>query len=269
MNVIERNNVNIRGRGGRPMIFAHGYGCDQTIWQLVAPSFEKEYETILFDHVGAGRSDTSHYDRTKYNTLHGYADDLVEIGQRLEISEAIFVGHSVSAMIGLLAAIKNPKLFERLILIGPSPCYFNENSYCGGFSFEDLNAMLQDMESNFESWAVTMAPVIMGNPQRPELAEELVEKFCRNKPEIARHFAHVTFLSDHRRDLSQVQVPSVLLQCSQDQIAPESVGRYMQATLPFSRLHIMEATGHCPHLSAPKETTATIHRYASDPPKIV
>jgi sigma-B regulation protein RsbQ len=264
MNVIERNNVTIRGQGDQVMMFAHGYGCDQTIWRLVAPTFEKDYEVVLFDHVGAGQSDTSKYNRTKYSTLHGYADDIVELGQKLEIKRGIFVGHSVSSMIGLLTAIKDPEIFERLILIGASPCYFNEGDYQGGFSYEALGEMLQYVESNYESWAKAMAPLIMGNPDRPELAEELTENFCRNKPEIARHFARVTFLSDNRKDLPQVKVPSLILQCSEDRIAPECVGRYVHRMMPHSVLRIMKATGHCPHLSAPDETIAAIYEYLSE-----
>ncbi len=261
MNIIERNNVTVRGQGSQFMMFAHGYGCDQTIWHLVAPAFEKDYEVILFDHVGAGKSDTSQYNRSKYSTLQGYADDIIEIGERLDIQGGIFVGHSVSCMIGVLTAIKNPRLFERLILIGPSPCYFNEDSYQGGFSYEAINELLQFVESNYEAWAKAMAPIIMGNFDRPELGQELIDQFCRNKPEIARHFAQVTFLSDNRRDLQKLAVPSLLLQCSLDKIAPECVGHYLHRKMKNSTLKILKATGHCPHLSAPEETIEAIVDY--------
>ncbi|MDQ3235205.1 MAG: alpha/beta hydrolase [Pseudobdellovibrionaceae bacterium] len=261
MNIIDRNNVTVRGQGNQPILFSHGYGCDQTIWRLVTPAFEQDYEVILFDHVGAGKSDTSKYNRSKYSTLQGYADDVIEIGERLEITDGIFVGHSVSSIIGILAAIKKPRLFSKLILVGPSPCYFNENDYIGGFTYEAISDMLRLVESNYETWAKTMAPLIMGNPEHPELAEELIETFCSNKPEIAKHFAHVTFLSDNRPDLPQLQVPSLILQCSKDVIAPETVGRYLHKVLKESELHIMQATGHCPHLSAPHETIEAIHRY--------
>jgi sigma-B regulation protein RsbQ len=261
MNIIERNNVTIHGKGSQAMMFAHGYGCDQTIWRLVAPAFFDDYEVILFDHVGAGKSDTSKYNRSKYSTLQGYADDIVELGQRLEVHGGIFVGHSVSCMIGLLAAIKDPQLFERLIMIGPSPCYFNENDYQGGFSYEAIGDMLQLVESNYDTWARSMAPFIMGNLDRLELATELTETFCRNKPEIAKHFAHVTFLSDNRRDLPQLTVPSLIMQCAEDRIAPECVGRYLHRMMPHSTLRILKATGHCPHLSAPTETIAVMRDY--------
>lgn len=268
MNIIERNNVTIHGKGSQAMMFAHGYGCDQTIWRLLAPSFTEDYEVILFDHVGAGKSDTSHYNRSKYSTLQGYADDIVELGQKLDIHGGIFVGHSVSCMIGVLAAIKDPQLFDRLIMIGPSPCYFNESDYQGGFSYEAIGDMLQLVESNYDSWARAMAPIIMGNIDRPELAAELTENFCRNKPEIARHFAHVTFLSDNRRDLPQLQTPSLILQCSEDRIAPETVGRYLHRTTPHSTLRILNATGHCPHLSAPQETADAMREYLKAREKI-
>lgn len=261
MNIIERNNVTLQGKGSQAMMFSHGYGCDQTIWRLVAPAFYDDYEVILFDHVGAGKSDTSQYNRSKYSTLQGYADDIVELGQRLEIHGGIFVGHSVSCMIGILAAIKEPQLFDQLILLGPSPCYFNEGDYQGGFSFEAIGDMLKLVESNYESWAQAMAPLIMGNLDRPELATELTENFCRNKPEIAKHFAHVTFLSDNRRDLPLLKVPSLIMQGSEDCIAPETVGRYLHRVMPRSTLRLLRATGHCPHLSAPDETIETMRDY--------
>jgi sigma-B regulation protein RsbQ len=261
MNIIERNNVTIQGKGSQAMMFSHGYGCDQTVWRLLAPAFFDDHEVFLFDHVGAGKSDTSQYNRSKYSTLQGYADDIVEMGQKLDIHGGIFVGHSVSCMIGILAAIKDPKLFDRLILIGPSPCYFNEGEYQGGFSYEAIGDMLQLVESNYDSWARSMAPLIMGNVDRPELATEMTEIFCRNKPEIAKHFAHVTFLSDNRRDLPELKIPSLIMQCSEDLIAPESVGRYLNRMMPHSTLRILKATGHCPNLSAPEETVEVMRDY--------
>lgn len=261
MNVIERNHITFHGSGQKSMLMAHGYGCDQNIWRLLSPAFEDAYQLILFDHVGAGKSDTSQYNRSKYATLHGYADDIIEIAEQLDVSQGVFVGHSVSAIIGILAAIKRPEIFSQLILISPSPCYFNESDYRGGYSHKEIEEMLELIESNFETWAKIMAPIIMGNSKRPELAAELSENFCRNKPEIARHFAHVTFLSDHRRDLAKLQVPSLILQCSEDHIAPEPVGHYMHRILKKSALHVLRAEGHCPHLSAPDETAAAIQKY--------
>ncbi len=254
MNIVERNNIKIFGQGRQTLIFAHGYGCDQRIWNAVTPAFEKDYEVILFDHVGSGKSDLSKYDRAKYSSLRGYADDVLEIGEALDIQGGVFVGHSVSTMIGILAAIKSPGLFEKLILIGPSPCYFNEEGYEGGFSNEDINRMLQHVDTNYESWSKSMAPIIMGNNDRPELSEMLTETFCRNQPELAKHFAHVTFLADHRADLPNLNTPSLILQCSKDSIAPLAVGEYLHRELRKSDLRVLKATGHCPHVSAPSET---------------
>jgi sigma-B regulation protein RsbQ len=261
MSVLKRNNVKISGTGQKPMMFAHGFGCDQNMWRFVAPAFENEYKVILFDHVGAGQSDLSAYNRTKYSTLNGYADDVLEICRELDVAGGIFVGHSVSAMIGVLAAIKEPEHFEKLVLIGPSPCYINDRDYVGGFAREDIEAMLDFLGSNYLGWSRTMAPAIMDNPDRPELGEELTNSFCRTDPEIANDFARVTFLSDNRADLPKLKTRTLILQCSNDVIAPETVGRYMHRALDNSRLVVMKATGHCPNLSAPEETIAAMRAF--------
>jgi sigma-B regulation protein RsbQ len=263
--VLERNNVKVFGQGEQPMILAHGYGCDQNMWRLITPAFEDRNKIVLFDHVGHGRSDTSAYDRQKYGTLQGYADDLLEICRALDLKDAIFVGHSVSAMIGVLAAAKDPERFARLVLIGPSPCYINDDGYVGGFKREDIDGLLEFLDSNHLGWSTTMAPVIMANPDRPELAEELTNSFCRTDPEIAKHFARVTFLSDNRGDLAKVRTRTLVLQCSSDAIAPESVGRYLHKHLPDSHLVMMRATGHCPNLSAPDETIEAMKAFLSEP----
>jgi sigma-B regulation protein RsbQ len=261
MSVRLRNNVKISGRGAQPMIFAHGFGCDQNMWRFVAPAFEDDYKVVLYDQVGAGGSDLSAYARAKYASLDGYASDLLEICAAEGLTDVIFVGHSVSAMIGALAAIRQPNLFQHLILIGPSPCYINDSDYVGGFSREDIGGMLEFLDSNHMGWSSMMAPVIMGNPERPELASELTSSFCRTDPEIARHFARVTFLSDNRTDLSRVDTPALILQCSDDAIAPTVVGEYVHAQLAGSRLVMLDATGHCPNLSAPEETIAAMKAY--------
>jgi sigma-B regulation protein RsbQ len=261
MSVLQRNNVKISGMGQQPMLFAHGFGCDQHMWRLVAPAFEHEYKVILFDHLGAGGSDLSAYHRTRYSTLDGYADDVLEICRELNVTGGVFVGHSVSAMIGVLAAIKDPQRFEKLVLIGPSPCYIDDGDYIGGFARSDIDALLDFLDSNYLGWSSTMAPAIMGNPDRPELGEELTNSFCRTDPEIAKHFARVTFLSDNRGDLPKLRTTSLILQCSNDVIAPEAVGRYMHRTLADSRLVVMRATGHCPNLSAPEETIAAMKAF--------
>ncbi|WP_239014159.1 alpha/beta fold hydrolase [Archangium violaceum] len=261
MNAIKRNNVKVLGRGHKAMIFSHGYGCDQNMWRLITPAFQDDYQLVLFDHVGNGQSDISAYNRIKYNSLRGYAQDVLEICRELDLKESIFVGHSVSAMIGVLAALEEPDRFEKLVLIGPSPCYINHDDYVGGFSRGDIEELLESLDSNYLGWSSTMAPVIMGNPDRPELGEELTNSFCRTDPEIAKHFAHVTFLSDNRADLPKLKTPSLILQCSQDVIAPESVGQYVHRILANSRLVVMKATGHCPNLSAPEETIAAMKTF--------
>ncbi|WP_317987939.1 alpha/beta fold hydrolase [Hyalangium gracile] len=258
---LKRNNVRVLGTGPQAMIFAHGYGCDQNMWRFITPAFQDQYRIVLFDHVGAGQSDASAYNRGKYGSLHGYASDVLEICRELSLTRAIFVGHSVSAMIGVLAAIAEPERFDKLILIGPSPCYVNDGDYVGGFHRADIDGLLESLDSNYLGWSSTMAPVIMGNPDRPELGQELTNSFCRTNPEIAKHFARVTFLSDNRADLPKVKTPSLLLQCSEDLIAPEVVGEYLHRNLPGSQLHKLNATGHCPHLSAPEETISAMRGY--------
>jgi sigma-B regulation protein RsbQ len=259
--VAKRNNVTVLGAGKQPMLFAHGYGCDQTMWRLVTPAFENDYRIVLFDHVGAGRSDVSAYNSAKYSSLQGYADDILEICADLDLTHVLFVGHSVSAMIGVLAAIKQPQLFDRLVLIGPSPSYINDDTYTGGFTRKDIDELLEFQDSNFLGWSSTLAPTIMGNPDRPELGEELVNSFCRTDPEIAKQFAAVTFLSDNRADLPRVSTPTLIIQCQQDVIAPMAVGQYVHQRLPNSEFAVLSATGHCPHLSAPEETITAIKRF--------
>jgi sigma-B regulation protein RsbQ len=243
------------------MMFAHGFGCDQNMWRFVVPEFEDEYRIVLFDHVGAGRSDLTAYDRAKYGSLDGYAADVLEICRELELRDVIFVGHSVSAMIGVLAAAKEPTRFAKLVLVGPSPRYINEGDYVGGFTTDDIEGLLESLDSNYLGWSQTFAPIIMGRADRPELGEELTNSFCRTDPEIARHFARVTFLSDNREDLARVQIPALVLQCSDDVIAPTQVGAYVHEHLADSRLVQLEATGHCPNLSAPGETVAAIRAF--------
>lgn len=261
MNVLIRNNVTVTGRGKRFMVFAHGYGCDQNMWRFVAPAFEADHRVVLFDHVGSGKSDPAAFDRSKYSSLMGYASDVLEICAALGAEDAVFVGHSVSAMIGVLAAIREPRRFSELVLVGPSPRYLNDGEYRGGFERKDIDGLLESLESNYLGWSSAMAPVIMGNPDRPQLAEELTNSFCRTDPEKARVFARATFLSDNRADLPKLRARSLILQCSQDAIAPESVGRYLHAALPRSELVLMEATGHCPNLSAPEETIAAMRAF--------
>ena len=256
--VIRRNNVRQTGHGQPPMMFAHGFGCDQNMWRLVVPAFEGSHRLVLFDHVGAGKSDLGAYDRKKYSTLDGYATDVLQICHELQLADVIFVGHSVSAMIGVLAAKQEPDRFKALVLVGPSPRYIDDVDYVGGFSRQDIEGLLSSLDSNYLGWSSSMAPAIMGNADRPELGQELTNSFCRTDPDIASHFAHVTFFSDNRQDLDSVRTPTLILQCSDDVIAPYAVGEYVHRHMPVSQLVVMEATGHCPNLSAPEETIAAI-----------
>ena len=258
---LSRNNVQIAGRGTRTMVFAHGFGCDQNMWRFVAPAFGKRFTTVLFDHVGAGGSDLSAYQPEKYASLGGYADDLIEIGRTLNWKDAVFVGHSVSAMIGVLASLKAPGMFGRLVLVAPSPCYINDGDYVGGFTKADINEMLDFLADNYMGWSASMAPVIMGNAERPALGDELTNSFCRTDPAIAKSFARVTFLSDNRDDLAKVSIPTLILQCSDDVIAPQQVGDFIHRQMPGSTLIHLHASGHCPNLSAPDETVSAIKTF--------
>jgi sigma-B regulation protein RsbQ len=262
VSILERNNVRVSGDPeARAMVFAHGFGCDQNMWRFVAPAFEADHRVVLFDHVGAGGSDLSAYDVERYASLDGYAQDVVELCRELDITDGVFVGHSVSAMIGVLAAERDPALFSRLVLVGPSPRYIDDEDYAGGFSREDIDELLESLESNFLGWSSVMAPAIMGNPDRPELGEELTNSFCATDPEIAARFARVTFLSDNRDDLAGVGVPALVLQTREDAIAPPAVGRYVHEQIPGSSFVLLDATGHCPNLSAPRATIEAIRAF--------
>jgi sigma-B regulation protein RsbQ len=259
MSVIDRHHITISGRPtGQPMLFAHGFGCDQNMWRHVAPRFEDDYRVVLFDHMGAGRSDVASYDPHRYVSLDAYAADVLEICRELDLHDVVFVGHSVSAMIGALAAIAAPTRFASLVMIGPSPRYVDDDSYVGGFTEGDIAELLDALESNYLGWSSTMAPVIVGNPDRPELGEELTASFCRTDPTIVRQFARVTFLSDNRADLPDITTPTLVLQCSNDAIAPVRVGEYVHHAIPGSVLVMLDATGHCPNLSAPLQTADAI-----------
>ena len=261
MSVLERNNVNVRGSGEQPILFAHGFGCDQQMFRLITPAFEDDHKLVLFDHVGAGKSDLSAYDPSKYASLQGYADDVLEIIEELDLKDVIFVGHSVSSMIGVLASLKAPERFSRLILLGPSPKYINDGDYEGGFTREGVDELLDFLEKNHLGWSAAMAPAIMGYPDKPELSAELENSFCATDPEIAIKFARVTFLSDNRKDLANVSVPSLILQSAEDVIAPPAVGDYCHEHLPESELVVLEAYGHCAHISDPDKTIAAIKDY--------
>jgi len=264
MKALRRNNVIVSGVGSRSIVFAHGYGCDQNMWRFVAPAFEDRFQVVLFDHVGAGQSDITAYDASKYSTLDGYAEDVVEIGRELDLKDAVFVGHSVSAMIGMLASLSEPGMFSHLIMVGPSPRYIDDEGYVGGFSADQIDEMLAFLADNHMGWSMAMAPAIMGNADRPELSEELANSFCRMSPDIAKQFARVTFLSDNRADLPKVTAKTLVLQCSDDIIASDVVGEYVHRHVPGSQFLKLRAVGHCPNLSAPEELIAAISPFASN-----
>jgi sigma-B regulation protein RsbQ len=261
-NVLKRNNVKVLGTGKQPMLFAHGFGCDQNMWRYVSPAFADDYKIVLFDYVGSGKSDLAAYDAARYASLDGYADDVLDIVHALDLKEIVFVGHSVSAIVGVLAANREPERFSSLVLIGPSPRYINEApDYVGGFERSDIEGLLETMDKNYLGWANHLAPAIMANGDRPELGAELTESFCSTDPVIARRFAEATFFSDNREDLRKVAVPSLVLQCSEDIIAPTAVGEYVHRQTPRSTFRQMQATGHCPHMSAPEETIALMREF--------
>ena len=259
---LRRNNVTVSGDpAGRPIVFAHGFGCSQEMWHVVAPQFESDHRVVLFDAVGSGASDLTAYDPAKYDSLHGYADDVLELLEELDLRDVVYVGHSVAAMVGVLAETRDPSRFGALVLVGPSPRYIDDDGYTGGFERADIEGLLDALDANYLGWSEAMAPVIMGNADRPELGAQLTASFCTVDPEIARHFARVTFLSDNRRDLGSVRAPTLVLQCSDDVIAPTSVGRFVHEHIHGSRFVQLSATGHCPNLSAPDELTAEIRAF--------
>ncbi|WP_338554377.1 alpha/beta hydrolase [Paenibacillus sp. KS-LC4] len=262
IDVMERNNVKVIGSGSKTIVFAHGFGCDQDMWRYMVPSFVDNYRIVLFDYVGSGKSQIHNYDSQKYNDLQGYAQDVLDVMETLELRDAIFVGHSVSSMIGMLASIHEAKYFDRIIMLGPSPRYVNDlPEYYGGFDKRDIEELLTMMEMNFVGWASYLAPIVMQNNERKELSEELEKSFCSRDPHIARQFAEVTFFSDCRVSLQQATVPTLILQCTDDSIAPVEVGHYLHAHLKNSVLRQMTATGHYPHLSQPEETSKMIKEY--------
>ncbi|MFZ4151786.1 alpha/beta fold hydrolase [Streptomyces pseudogriseolus] len=264
MSILRRNNVRVTGATtGRPVVLVHGFGCDQNMWRLVEPLLAEDHPLVLFDYVGAGRSDLSAWQEDRYSSLDGYARDLVEVCEELDLRDAVVVGHSVSAMTGVLAAAAAPGRIGALVMVCPSPRYIDEDDYRGGFSAEDIDELLESLESNYLGWSAAMAPVIMGNPDRPELGEELTNSFCATDPDIARVFARTTFLSDSRKDLETVSVPTLILECEQDVIAPREVGAYVHAAVKGSELVTLDAVGHCPQLSAPEATASAIRSFLS------
>ncbi|MEU4796659.1 alpha/beta hydrolase [Streptomyces sp. NPDC023327] len=259
MDSLRRNNVTVTGNPQGPtVVLAHGFGCDQNMWRLTVPALAEDYRVVMFDYVGSGQSDLSAFTEARYASLEGYAQDVVEVGEALDLRDAVFVGHSVSAMIGVLAARMAPERFGALVMVAPSPRYIDDESYRGGFSAQDIDELLESLDANYLGWSTAMAPLIMGNPERPELGEELTNSFCATDPNMALVFARTTFLSDSRDDLKSVRVPTLVLECTQDMIAPREVGAFVHQAIPGSELVTLDATGHCPHMSAPQATNEAI-----------
>jgi len=263
MNLQHRNNINVMGEGPATLVFSHGFGCDQTMWGYLLPHFSSRFKVVLYDLVGAGQSDLSAYDRIKYDSLAGYAADLKEIIDQYASGPVVLVGHSVSAMIGVLADRLDPGRIAAHIMIGPSPCYIDSHDYVGGFTLEDIHSLLDTLDSNYLGWSSSMAPVIMGAPGQPALGEALTNSFCSTEPEIAKQFARVTFMSDNRRDVAGLTTPTLILQSSDDLIAPVAVGQYLHEQMPNSALSLVANVGHCPHMSAPSACSEAMNTFLS------
>jgi sigma-B regulation protein RsbQ len=264
VDVRSRNNVVVTGPADGPVVMlAHGFGCDQNLWRLVVPTLAERFRVVLFDHVGAGKSDLSAWSAERYGSLDAYAEDVLDICRELDLRDVVLVGHSVSSMIGVLAVAAEPGRFAGLVLLTPSPRYIDDGDYRGGFSEADIEELLDSLESNYLGWSAAMAPVIMGNPDRPELGEELTNSFCRTDPAIARVFARTTFLSDNRADLARITVPTLVVECREDVIAPREVGAFVHAAVPGSTLVTLDAIGHCPQLSAPEATSEAISAFVA------
>jgi sigma-B regulation protein RsbQ len=260
-NISSRNNVKVIGKGATTLLFGHGFGCDQHTWRSVSPAFEKNFKVVLFDYVGAGKSDLNAYDINRYNSLEGYARDVIEICHELELENVVFIGHSVSSMIGLLALKEVPALFKKIVFIGPSPHYLNEPGYNGGIDQADLEELLEVMDSNYMGWSQMVAPSIMGNPERPELGRDLANSFCAMDPVIARQFARVTFLSDNRKDLAYLSIPSLTIQCQDDFLTSEYIAEYINQHIIDNEIILLKSSGHCPHLSDPKAVIKAIKSF--------
>jgi sigma-B regulation protein RsbQ len=266
MDRLKRNNVTVFGSGEQAMVFVHGFGCDQHMWRLVAPHFKADYRVVLLDLIGAGKSDLAAYHPTRYSSLSAHAEDLLAVLHELDLHNVVLVGHSVGATIAMLAAIQEPARVAQLILVAPSPRFLNDAGYTGGFEPADIEELLEAMNNNYLGWSGAITPVIMGHPDRPELAAELNNSFCSTDPTIARHFARVTFLADNRADLALVRTPSLILQCANDTLAPQAVGTFLHQELADSQLMVLDTSGHCPHLSAPQATIAAMQHFLRSKP---
>lgn len=251
MNVLRRNNVHCAGSGPMTLVFVHGFGCEQGMWRFLVPHYERHARIVLYDLTGCGGSDSAAYDTDRYATLHGHAADLLEVIERYAKGKVILVGHSVGATIGTLAAVAEPERFAGQVMVSPSPCFINDGDYVGGFNRDEIGELLTLMHSRLHEWTTKVAPLIMGAPGQPALQDELASRFERNDPDIMRHFGRVTFTSDHRADMARCSIASLILQCSDDLLAPVEVGAWLHAHLADSELAVIPNIGHCPHMSVP------------------
>ncbi len=260
--ILKRNNVSVIGKGPQTLVFAHGFGCDQNMWRFITPDFIEQYQLVLFDYMGSGKSDIDGYDLRKYSSLDGYADDIIDICHALDLQDVIAIGHSVSATITTLAALKEPKLFSRLIHVSPSPCFLNDPpSYMGGFELSDLEELLSLMDKNYIGWASYLAPIVIGRQASDILTGELSDSFCSTDPVITKNFARATFLSDHRKEFAKTPIPALVIQSQKDNLASTDVGYFLHKTIPESMISVIESEGHCPHMTHPDLVVAAIKNY--------
>jgi sigma-B regulation protein RsbQ len=263
-NIIKRNNVKVIGNGEKTLMFAHGFGCDQNMWERLTPYFKDDYRLVLFDYVGSGQSELSAFDRQRYSSINGYAQDIIDVCEALYINEAVFIGHSVSCSAGIVAANLHPEYFSQLVLIGPSPCFLNlPPDYLGGFDKQDLEELLELMDQNFVGWANYLAPVVAGLSGEGQIAGELSASFCSTDPLVAKTFARTTFFADNRKDFEQNNIPCLLLQHEKDTLAPLNVGEYLNSNTAKSTYRVLDVVGHCAHMSHAELVSETIKKYLS------
>lgn len=266
--VYERHNVRVLGSLGPPLIFAHGFGSEQRAWRSQVAAFKDHYQIILFDHVGCGRSDFNAYNATRYSSIHGYAEDLLELCEELDVRDGILVGHSVSGMAGLLAAVAEPKRFRQLVFVKASPRYLNDPSagYVGGFEPAQLESLYAAMSGNFHAWSTGFSKLVMDNPEMPELAQEFARSLTLMRPDIALASARVIFESDLRAELPRLKTPTLIVQSGSDFAVPDEVGLYMARHIPLAQLARIDARGHLPHLSAPQAVNQAINDFLQNRP---
>ncbi|WP_334063868.1 alpha/beta fold hydrolase [Alteromonas genovensis] len=260
--IIKRNNVRFFGNGEVTLLLAHGFGCDQRMWDHLIPYLENDYKIVLFDYVGCGQSDLSAFDKKRYSQLSGYAKDVEEICDALSLSNVIFIGHSVSSTIGMHAAIERPDLISKLIMICPSPCFLNlPPDYMGGFEKDDLEELINLMDKNYLGWASYFAPLVVGEGHDESVKQEMEDSFCSTDPSYAKPFAKATFFADDRYLMPKLGTPTLILQSQDDSLASVEVGRYMNKAIEHSKLIVLEAKGHCLHMTTPEQVACAIGEF--------